>query len=256
MDLNDKDEILIEKYLQNGLSAQQLQAFEARMQTDKDFKTEVQLRRNLAEAAKETGRKNLKNLFEKADAKLDNEATIVPMQKAKTRSLNLKKWAAAAAILFLLGASLWWFLQPPANEQLFAKYYEPFPNLEAPLEKNAASSDPVKLGFQAYEKGNYQEAIDHFQAVSTLPNGMVKSSVDFYKGLCYLAIFDYEETESLLKSASLETNSSYGQVAEWYLALTYLKMGQISQSQTILEAISKNGKHPFQKNAIVVLEEM
>ena len=79
-----------------------------------------------------------------------------------------------------------------------------------------------------------------------------KDSIKYFLGLSYLEV-EQKQAElaiPLLESvASRSENLMLQQRAQWYLALAYLRSGQMAKAMKSFEQISKDSKHPLQSKA-------
>ena len=58
-----------------------------------------------------------------------------------------------------------------------------------------------------------------------------------------------KEAQTILEKLILQSDFQFQKQAEWYLALAYLKAGEREKTNVLLEKISKDAKHPFEKEA-------
>ena len=235
--LNTNDDRLIDKYLAGKLTAEEEVLFAQQIAVDNTFAEEVHFRQNVKRMAQEEGHIQIRNMLKDVDAKLD-----------KRQGKRFKWWIASAALLAL--AALLFLLWPVAEKkatpgELYIAYYEPFPNLIAPIEKgDAAVQDTKKQAAQAYQRGEYTEAIRLFNSLENPDDGAV-----FYRGLCFL---ESGQLESAIRDIAKTANSStakYQQAAEWYLALLYLKQGKTNDAKVQLDIILQNRNHRYLEKA-------
>src|SRR5690606_34347687 len=119
----EKDD-LINHYFEGKLTGQEKVLFDKLMDTDSTFEDAVAYEKKVKAAITLENRKNLK-------------AKLVGFENNKSGKRFNKQWLyIAASIIALLGISLFFINQTPSNDKLFATYFEPYPNTEAPIVRN------------------------------------------------------------------------------------------------------------------------
>lgn len=251
MELNT-NEININRYINNELSGEELNAFEAELQQDialqkkinfhkevdavlydkmapvKEFKEEEAL---LLPTLNELG----EQYFLK-DKKEEETRTIEPTSEAKPKSGIVKRLipfatlvAVAAVLLFVIAP----WKSNLTNPQLATKHFEAFD-----LEYIMSEKDDLTIYDQAkkaYHSKNYLEALPLLnQYLKTNPNSpkalLAKGSTEF----------KLNQLDEAIKSFKLTAgHSSYKAIAHWYLALTYLKKDDKVAAKESLQQIKK-----------------
>ena len=155
------------------------------------------------------------------------------------------KYATAAVLLIGLAGSIFYMvIQPPTPEQLFAEYFEPFPNL-VPLPRKEGSGQPLQQAMQAYELERYDRAVEILRSiVATEPASM---AAHFYLGVTLLKIDDSQRAIAHLLQVVEESTNSYVDYARWYLALGYLKQKDLSHTKSVLEKFAPKDSAYFQR---------
>ncbi len=246
MPLKDTDHQLIDKFLRGQLDAQEQELFDKK-QSDVDFQNELTWRSNSLTVIKKNGRQDLKKKLQLLDKKMEAEQSVSP--PAKVVKINRSRWLGiAAAILILMGMFWWWNMQTPNSEDLFAQYFEPYPNVVAPIVKSDATemTDEEKA-FQTYEKRNYSQAIPLLEELNT-PEG------NFYLGLAQLAQGNTSAAISTLQPISKQPSHRFYQASQWYLAMAYFKDKDAEQANDLIKLIRQNPEHIYYKLAGEILE--
>jgi len=130
------------------------------------------------------------------------------------------------------------------QEELFAANFEPddVPDvIEGPLED----------AFNFYANKNYSDAAQEFstadrdsetRGLQTDPK-RTAFYADYYAGISYLEQADNTNAILKLKSAVTESHGELFSIkAEWYLALAYLKTGELTKANELFEKIAGNKK--------------
>jgi len=228
---------LIERYLEGSLSSDELEQFEQLKANDPNFRKEVAFHLGLEKAISEENRMEFKN-------KLKGFEKSSPLKKGSTKS-----WWAAAAVLLLAASSYFLWLQgTPSNEKLFAQNFEPYRNIEQPIvrgdqgQSSGSETDLKTAAFMAYESGDFKEAISLFSELFTTKN---ESYALFYGANAHLAEGHSVKGIALL-TQYLENPGRLKDKAQWYLALAYLKEGNLSEVRERLQKIidAKGYGHP------------
>ncbi len=227
---------LIEKYLNEELSASERTEFEQLKKSDADFAEEVQV------AVTINADFNVKQKM-RWQGLLNEHGNIVketPVRKlAPRRSLS---WIRSIAAVFILGLGLsmaWLIFSSPevgelADEQLMEIYVAP----KAFMNDTDVDSN-WKNAISAYREGQFSVA------VAAMERSMEKSSEkldekNFYLGLSYLYedVPNYNKAIShLAKSKELNSSSLFAPKANWFMALAYLKQGKIKEAKALLKLV-------------------
>ena len=207
----------IRKYWHNQLSEQEKLAFEAEMKADAELAQEVQHFRDLQRAIEAHDRQTLKE-----------QLATLPVNRPRPK---LWPWAAAAAVLLLLVMA--WFYRVSATttpEQLFATYYEPYPNVVHPIVRQQNTADSLTLAFSAYEQGNYPEAAQRLEELLAIDDQPIWR---FYLAQSQLSLGQYEAAKAQLRRLPA-TSFRFRAQALWYQALLSLQEGNTVAAKDFL----------------------
>jgi len=226
-----KNESLIVKFFENALSEEERQAFDALMTSDENFRKEVALRQELQEVITLDDRETLKQ-------------ELQALEQPKT---SKKPWLlpVAASVVILLGVSSFWFFgnQAQSTEDLFNSHFEPYRNVVQPIERGDSSASPRVNAFKAYEQGNYTEALNGFNELIKTDND---PTIKFYKANTLLKTGNTEKAIVLLESNMKQTDS-LAEKHHWYLALAYIKNGNLEAAKTQLNLLLNNPDSEYKK---------
>lgn len=242
---------LFEAYTNQTLSDQERQELENRLHTDvrlqADFREYQQFRHSI-EAVK------LKEQLERIHQRLEKTGEIDtanrPPQPRKSAFGRKQTIVLAVTVVLLLIGGLYWFSRPSLAEKTFMAYYQP-----EPVSRGAATcSSSLMPGIQAYRSSQYEQALQEFRQLPAQ-----QPCVSYYVGLTLLALDQEKEAIPSLKAASadiLNEPALVRQKAEWYLALAYLKAGQITEAKEQLTIVIRQPDQPFRQvatNALATL---
>ena len=220
-----KKEELTEKYFSGRLNEDEKILFQKCLDENLEFRQEIAFLEDLKVVAQKSDEVVFKERLRTFEAghKMD-----------KKRPKNLWLWSAAAAILIFVSV-LYIFSRPYDHQELFAKYFEPAKNVTMPLVRGDQQDQTLTSAFEAYNAGNYEEALTLFSA--TTDSGR-NPSILLYEGNVYLVTGRTEEAigrfeEHIFSKDSLRFRSY------WYLALAHLKNNDPVKARTNLLQLTR-----------------
>lgn len=134
----------IERYLSGAMSAQERADFEQALSADRALAEEVALHRIMKQSLGNPARRKLLDALSEVSAPEMSVAHRTPLLRVATR-----RWlAAAAGVLVLLAAGLWWFLRQPDGPPAIVEKPSPQPSLspapaDAPVSRPDTPSTPA-----------------------------------------------------------------------------------------------------------------
>jgi hypothetical protein len=184
-------------------------------------------------------------------------------ESAKIRRLP-RLYAIAATFLLLLAAGWWWSQQAQVfdAEAVYAAAFEPYANDLGGRSMGGDEPDSLALGrtlaaaVLAYDRRDFSAAADSFAlyrstAPATAPNA---TAAALYHGISLLAANRPTEAQAAL--LSLREDSTYGDPANWYLALALLRSGDTTEAKSVLRTIANNNSSPFRAAAQKLLPDI
>lgn len=241
--MNDID--LIEHYLDGSLSDTDRLAFEERLKLEDELRAQVEEMKVIREGIVRASRKEVLKSLKELEATLPEvEAPIIPLWR--TTWLQV---AAGISLLALCVYLLWPRTQEPA--QLFAEYFEPYPNIIMPTVRGVVENDStVKAqAYRAYDQQNYAEAIRLFEAVQQKDEGVL-----LYLGNSYLANGQPEKALPLFEKV-LNNYDVFDEQAEWYVAVSYLKLEEREKAREALQKVVAR-ESSYKSKAQLILEKL
>ncbi len=218
--------IRIEDYLDNNLSPDERLDFEEQLCADPELAQAFALVRE----ARERLVRQWAN--EPADAALMETLRQVGreyFQGSSTEAITPKRvallprigWAAAAVLLLLLGAWLF-FLRPPYPERLYAQYKE-LPEASFAVRSGEEQLSLAEEAARAFNRGQYSEALALLERhLEQVPHD---TEARYFSGLCLLELKRFEEARRVF--AQVEQVPIWADEARWYTALTDLRQKRI-----------------------------
>ena len=224
---------LIEAYLAGELQGEKLQSFEDQLSNDSELAKEVTLHRELQAALADQETIELENSLLEIRRELDKEsekATVIPLRTSS-------RWLIAASILVLIAAAAY-LLWPGQEQNLYADFFEPYPNYLTTRTDNQNTT--LGAAINAYQNRDYTTALGHFQEL--LAEDTKRTDIRFYIGICQAELDQAEAALSSFQEVITKADNTYTGPAKWYKALAHLKVNQNDQAKSLLnELINSNG---------------
>jgi len=221
-------EVLLYNYFSNSLTDEEQQLFDKLLENDVDFKKQFVFERDLKRAIKEKEKGNLKAKLQEFESELK--------QKTAPQN-NFKIWALAASFALLL--SLGWFGYDSFftlnYNELYSENFKSYPNTSYTITRSDTDDSIERQAFVAYETGNYQTAIDHFEKLESTK----KNYIYFYKAQSYLKLDKTDKAKILFKKVITDNNQFVAE-SHWYLALIAIKEKDKQNTVSYLEQLIAN----------------
>jgi len=243
-------------YLNGALSATELQAFEAKMNQDEDFRKEVLIQKDILQGLKYRDKKETEDSVRYVHEELKKEGFFDQNQSKKGQSAsgskklnNNSRWMAiAASICFFLAATLFFNKgDHTSSSDLMANYFNKNEKgVEAEIadlvsfgmaDTEKASKDSLRMALQAYKKGEYElsrSILDKY-----LKNYGENSTARYYLGL---ALMNSDQYASALKQFEfVEHDPNFKQMhwMKYNKALCYLSQDNDEQRAIAKEELEE-----------------
>ncbi|MDG1331179.1 MAG: hypothetical protein P8P74_02540 [Crocinitomicaceae bacterium] len=170
----------------------------------------------------------------KKDALKERLKEIESQKKPKGRFMRIAI-AASIAIIFGVGGMILWnqFLSSPEN--LYTEYYEPYPNIYAPITRDGDSLSSLENAFAHYELGEYKKALKGFNAELEINDNQ---DVLFYKAITLIQLDKSDQAKNTLSSIQFEQSNYQAQIL-WYQSLLFIKDEQLEKAKSTLKKLDK-----------------
>ncbi len=149
------------------------------------------------------------------------------------KHINRQKIFAAAAIIITLAAIaiLFYLFRPQDNNDVFADYFHPYPDVITKKSNHSEKSDSFLMkGLFYYNYSVFDSAYHYFVRAQKRKSS---DTLSLYLGVTYLTMDKTDEAISLLEKVSKQ-QGQFQDAASWYLALAYIRSSQSSKAETIL----------------------
>jgi len=222
---NDRDQVLVQKYLDRDASPEEVVEVESRLKTEPELQKMHNEYKNLPAGIRYhvlTAKLEQLRALENALPPVEMEAPVVRMYKSP------RLWLATAAVLLIAAISFVMF-SGHSNEELYAENFQPYPNVFEPTQRGENAADKRATAFAMYEQGNYERAAALFGELLTekeegeilllLGNSnMMLGRIDDAKNNFLTLIRDFDALD---------------EQAKWFLSLCYLKSGEREKAKLI-----------------------
>lgn len=252
MSQDEKDIELIDKYVKGELSGDALAGFEQRLATDITFAEQVEWHEKLVGGIKKQSQKELKDYLQSLEEE-DVSLHIKSEPKIKFFLSDYWKYSMAAAVTLLIVSAFIFNWLRPSPQDLFVQYYQPYPNVEATIERNDEATGAYTQAFQLYEDGQYAEAAIAFdQLLERYPQ---TEALNFYAGLTALELNRSDKAIAYFEKVISNPDHKFYQQAVWYASLAALKNEDTTNAKQYLQQLS--GETGFYGNkAMQLLDEL
>lgn len=166
------------------------------------------------------------------------EDDIKQSEKVVPTISRFRNWSIAASILLLIGLS-WFsyysFLHTDYNGLYEANYVE-YPSTIHSISRGENDNLSLEqLAFEAYDNNDNLQAISLFSELKETNN---LDFTDFYLAQTYLKLGEYEKARVLFENV-ITNKKELEPEARWFLALIYVKIGEkVNAIRTLKEVIT------------------
>jgi thioredoxin-like negative regulator of GroEL len=228
----------IEQYLDDAMTPDQRQAFEAAVQADPALAAELALVRAI--------RSDLKAQWaaEANTSALKETLSDLGQEFFKPDAPGPKRWRYW---LWLLMAAAFAYLgyrmlrpAPPANPQQLYAFYKQFPEAALTQRGSAASEDSLSAGERFFNAQQYDKALQMWQDKAVQANA--DPELRFFTALCMIETSQEKQAQNWLAALN-HAQSGWQEEARWFLALSFLKTGDQQACRDILQQIPATDKY-------------
>ena len=226
---------LIEKKLDNTLTAEETRRFNDLLRADPAFAQAYATQQGMVASLREHYKEELHRQL---------EAGYQSYQQSRQRQ-RLYFSIAAILLISLLGGWFWF----STNQSLYNQYYHSY---EVPVYRNSYS--PVNQATVYYSREQYAEAVPLLKSLQLSEDNTAYWSL--LLGNAYLQLDSTTQAiDQFERVAAQPSNNNYTQYGRWYLAMSYLKDGNKVAAQEALQPIVHQ-PGLFQQKARRLLEEL
>ena len=238
----------ISKYLNNELSNDEKTVFEENVKSDPVLAKEVKMQRILIAGFQKADKEAYKKRFQKIDRTLP---------KTNYRFLEARKYIVTGLALAAILAGVMLLVIKPNqdfNEQLFAQNFEA-PQYEisrGESDLTPGEYDQIQPAIKAYKIKDYKTALPIFEKAF---HQKKNHELQYYMAVCQLAQNKTSDAITNLKELKDIVTFTYYNETRWYLALAYLKVGNVKDAKVLLNDLV-NSDNSYSKKAKRVLSKL
>jgi len=175
----------------------------------------------------------------------------IPMRR---KVIAYASTAIAALFLMVIGSTIYLNQNSGSltSERTFSNYFKSYDGIGNKRGPSDEGNRIVELGIQKYNKGEYVNALELFEACISDDNR--NETILLYAGSSALITGDPDK--ALRYFANWDDSSPIYEQVEWYTAGCYLKKYDIEKAIAILEKISKEPEHNYYNEATAILKKI
>ena len=247
----------IEQYILGTLPESEKRAFETELQKNKAFKQHVREQTVVIKAISDFDQDTKVSKAIKA-ASANYFDSLDSASNAKVKKIGWTKWAiaAAAGLAILITATFLLRMQSFDAEKAFAEYFEPGTMLEIDRSTDSLKSTDLTIGYQAYQQGDYETALEQF-SIYFAKNPATAKDLN-YAGMAALALPepDIDRAAEYFLKIIEDGDSKFKNSANWHLALISLKKKDEEGAIRYLENLDQGAAHKYTDRSRELLKKL
>ncbi|MEK6479997.1 hypothetical protein WJR50_20810 [Catalinimonas sp. 4WD22] len=236
--INNVDDMMIQRYLDDEMDEDEKMDFEMRLQHMDSLRERVEEYQLIVEGIRYHGereaRQKVRELEAKAAMHVDKQHSIMTNW--------LYRGVAASLLLLIIGFPIYWQQDEVRNARLFNNKFKPYAVLGGTTRGESTEDEFVlPQAFEAYYNEDYSKARTLFLQASTQED---RPYIWLYLGNAYLGHDENDKAEPQKAVQALEKVLTYSEVdhktqwrTHWYLGLAHLKLNQEEEAAKHLEII-------------------
>jgi tetratricopeptide (TPR) repeat protein len=244
---NQRDQELIQRYIDRDVTPEEQTEVESRLNTEPELVKMHNDYKNLPAGIRYHA---MTTRLEQLRA-LEKALPPVEIESAGARMLGRPMvWLAAAAVIALAVVSFVLFTGQ-SDAELYAKNFEPYPNVFEPTQRGENTTDKRATAFAMYEQGNYERAAALF---TELLNEKKEPEILLLLGNSNMALNRMDEAKNNFLTL-ISDFDGLDEQARWFLSLCYLKSGDREKAKLIWEELG-DPKITYSEKAKKLLDEV
>ena len=251
---DDLDDYLLGK----GDDKKQAQ-IEYRIGKDESFKKDYERLEKAKESLQYAEKEKFKTTLKEVEQALAKEKFFDKKKSPISKVIPLRRYLSIAAAIALLALGLWWMLaSSPTSANLYADNFEIIKNeglIKQVQPKGFAKKlyhEQLHQALLTYHANQYTQSIPLFDAYLTeAPNtDIYYADGQFFYALALMQAQQFKQAIPLLEALT-QQQTSYKSKAAWYLALAYLKTGQISDIKSLSEGLPEKDTYALKLQDLI-----
>ena len=221
------------------MSPEEMRDFENQIRTDETLAEQIRIYMLAYKELQAEGKELLKILVKKS---YENIPKSSERKRFSMRSVWITAAVAAVALLIVFAIFRLESSSSIDYEELFTEYYQP----QAAIDLRNSTTGRLNMlskGVSLYYDHKYEEAIVSLSAAEDSLQGRNQSTASFFLGQCYLE--KNEPNTAIPYFSKVNGASPYYNIAHWNIALTWLRMGNLSEARERLLEIRQDMNYQF-----------
>lgn len=244
----------IQRYLDGEMSEEEKRSFREDLNWDPELSEELNLHRIVEESIKNRDEQKFRAKLEDSYRLYNEKKELEARVQSSRRRLYISTSLVAAALI-VLGVFIFTSSHQVTPESIYNEYYSLMEvNFSSRSARMESRNSNLESGIQAYVDHDFQlskvRLEEYLQARSEN-----ELTARFFLGLSQLEMGNYPDAEYNFKKVSEGEFSYYQEHSRWYLALTYLKMQNISEAVPIFKDFTLQ-KSIYQSNSSAILKKI
>jgi hypothetical protein len=241
-----RDQELIQKYVDRSASPEEVKEIEKRIATEPEFrKMHEEYKRLPAGIRYHFLKQRLDQLKTLEKALPPHDEVFLIGRYANWRIIPAMAAAVAIIIITVL------LFRGDSNSELYAKNFEPYPNVFEPTQRGDDATDRRASAFSMYEQRNYEGAAALF---AELLSEKKEPEILLLLGNANMVLDRNEEAKNNFLTL-IRDFDGLDEQAKWFLSLCYLKSGDREKAKLIWEELG-DPKVTYSDKAKRLLEEV
>ncbi len=238
----------IETYLDGKMNKKESEEIRVLINKNEEFSAKVNLHKDINESIKDDQifelRNNMITLLNKKDTRRPSGE--------KADLMKYFKYPVAAAILVLIGFSLFQILSLKSPQEIFHLYYNPY-QTDFTTRSVINSTDKIQLSYILYQEGNYEVSFEILN--NYLKKNVTDQAARFYYSMNAIELDKNDLAISELSTIIEDSFTPYSLHARWYLAMVCLKTGDVEKAKKHLRILSEEDTI-YSKRANTILKKL
>jgi tetratricopeptide (TPR) repeat protein len=160
--------------------------------------------------------------------------------------------ASIAVIIGVFGVTRLFYNSSVTNfDDIFSQYYKTYQD-DFSNRSDQLVVNNFYMAFQAYENRDFEKAVELFSKVTEADGSILMAY--FYKGISSIEIGNYAVAVESFEKVLKNTSNPYYPQAQWYSALTWLKLNNSENAKQHLSWLIKNDRFYGTKAKEVLLK--
>lgn len=238
---------MIETYLDGSMRKEERVKFEQAIIADPELAAEVKLHMEVNEAILGDDIASFREIL--SAFVLKSESKINPQFE---KIVSFIKMPIAATILLLIGLSIWKTFSPISPGDLFNDNYKPY-QTDISTRSVQQSKEKIQLAYLLYQEGEYETSSEILS--NYLEKNYTNQTAHFYYALNAIELNQIQKAINILIPIENDPYTPFSLHARWYLALTYIEIGDNNKAGQYLRLLIEN-ENMYSDRANKILKKM